>query len=81
MQESRLLGNFVLDGAVLSEAEKHEILAALQSISSTIEAQNSVVLDKLSALFDVDTESWLPVIYYPALKIRPQIRKSFRTEN
>ena len=57
----RLLGNFVLDRAVLSEAEKHEILAALQSISGTVEAQNSVVLDKLSALFDVDTESWLEV--------------------
>lgn len=57
----RLLGNFVLDRAVLSEEEKHEILAALQSIGSTTEPQNSATLNKLSALFDVNTESWLEV--------------------
>lgn len=54
----RLLSDFVLDKTVLSEEEKHEILAALQSIG---EIQNSSTLDKLSALFNVNTESWLEV--------------------
>lgn len=57
----RLLGNFVLDRAVLSEAEKHEILAAIQSINGTGVVPSSAILGKLSALFDVSTESWLEV--------------------
>lgn len=57
----RLLGNFVLDRTILSEEEKHEILAALQSIGGTGEAQGSAILGKLSTLFAVDTESWLEV--------------------
>lgn len=57
----RLLGNFVLDRTILSEEEQHEILAALQSIGGTGEAQGSAILGKLSALFSVNTESWLEV--------------------
>lgn len=57
----RLLDNFVLDRTLLSEEEKHEILAALQSIGSTGQMRNSAVLAKLSALFNVSTESWLEV--------------------
>jgi len=57
----RLLGSFVLDRAVLSEAEKQEILAALQSIGGTMASPNSGILDKLSALFAVRSESWLEV--------------------
>ena len=57
----RLLGSFVLDRTVLSEAEKHEILAALQSIGGTVGIQDRDTLNKLSALFDVSTESWLEV--------------------
>lgn len=57
----RLLGSFVLDRTVLSEAEKHEILAALQSIGGTVGVQDRDTLNKLSALFDVSTESWLEV--------------------
>ena len=57
----RLLGSFVLDRTVLSEAEKHEILAALQSIGGTVGVQDRDTLNKLSALFAVSTESWLEV--------------------
>ena len=39
----RLLGSFVLDRTVLSEAEKHEILAALQSIGGTVGVQDREV--------------------------------------
>lgn len=56
----RLMNDFVLDKAVLSEEEKQEILAALQSINM---AQNisSQTLQKLSAMFNLRSENWLEV--------------------
>ncbi len=56
-----LLNDFVLDKAVLSEAEKQEILAALRSIHITRNMNGSRTLQKLSALFQLHSENWLEV--------------------
>lgn len=56
-----LLNDFVLDKAVLSEAEKQEILAASQSIHITRNMDCSRTLQKLSALFQLHSENWLEV--------------------
>ncbi len=55
-----LMDDFVLDKAVLSEAEKQEILAALQGLGAA-EGQGADTLNKLAALFDTGGESWLEV--------------------
>ena len=56
-----LLNEFVLDKAMLSEEEKQEILAALQSIHITRNMDGSRTLQKLSALFQLHSENWLEV--------------------
>ena len=56
-----LMNDFVLDKAVLTEEEKREILAALHSINSTNNIDNRQILQKLSAIFNVSSESWLEV--------------------
>lgn len=56
----QLLDGFVLEKAILSETEKRMILEALQSLSA-IEAADNSVLKKVSALFQMQTESWFEV--------------------
>lgn len=56
-----LMNDFVLDKTVLNEEEKREILAALHSINSTNNIDNRQILQKLSAIFNVSSESWLEV--------------------
>jgi len=56
-----LMEDFVLDKAVLSETEKQEILAALQSLNNTHSIGIDDTLSKLSAIFGVRTENWLEV--------------------
>lgn len=56
-----LLHDFVLDKALLSENEKQELLAALQSISATGYTSSKETLTKLSALFHLDMGDWLEV--------------------
>lgn len=56
-----LMNDFVLDKAVLSETEKQEILAALQSLNATHNFEDATTLSKLSAIFNVSTENWLEV--------------------
>lgn len=56
-----LMNDFVLDKAVLSEAEKQEILMALQSINTAQNKSASQTLQKLSALFQLNSENWLEV--------------------
>ena len=56
-----LLNDFVLDKTILSETEKQEILAALQSIHITRNMDGSRTLQKLSALFQLHSENWLEV--------------------
>lgn len=58
-----LMNDFVLEKAVLSEGEKQEILAALQSLNATGYINNNATLDKLSALFQIGSENWLEVDY------------------
>lgn len=57
----RLMKDFVLDRAVLSENEKQEILTALQSVYTAQDGNRSQTLQKLSAVFRVESENWLEV--------------------
>ena len=57
----RLMHDFVLDKAVLSQEEKQEILTALQSINVTRNISESPTLQKLSAMFRMGSENWLLV--------------------
>lgn len=56
-----LMKSFVLNKAVLSEGERQDILTALQCLNVTQNINNSGTLDKLSAIFHVNPESWLEV--------------------
>jgi len=56
-----LMNDFVLDKAVLSEEEKQEILTALQSLKTAPNTDNSQTLQKLSAIFHLNSEDWLEV--------------------
>ena len=56
-----LMNDFVLNKAVLSEEEKQEILAALQSVNSTDNIDNNQTLEKLSAIFNMSSENWIEV--------------------
>ena len=56
-----LMKGFVLDKAILSEDEKHEILTALQSIQAAQSSDSSQTLQKLSAIFNLSSENWLEV--------------------
>ena len=56
-----LMNSFVLDKAVLSVAEKQEILTALQSLNATKSLDSNNTMDKLSAIFNVRTENWIEV--------------------
>lgn len=56
-----LMNDFILDKAVLTEEEKREILIALHSINSAGNIDNSPILQKLSAIFNDRSESWLEV--------------------
>ena len=57
----RLMNDFVLERAVLSEEEKQEILLALQSINTAQNQSGSQTLQKLSAIFQQGSENWLEV--------------------
>ena len=57
----RFMNGFILDKAVLSEEEKQEILTALQGINAMQNTGGSQTLQKLSAIFHLDSEDWLEV--------------------
>ena len=56
-----LMDHFVLDKAILSGEEKQEVLALLQSLHTMRDTDGDRTLQKLSALFQADAESWLEV--------------------
>lgn len=56
-----LMSNHVLDKALLSETEKKEILTSLQSMKAAEGINNEAVLQKLSAVFQMDLMNWLEV--------------------
>lgn len=56
-----LLDNFVLDRTILSERERQDILAALQSLAATGNTCDKVTLDKLSAIFRLPGDNWYEV--------------------
>lgn len=56
-----LLHDSILDRAILSDPEKQEILAAIQSISATGYDSGEEMITKLSALFHINMGNWLEV--------------------
>lgn len=58
-----LMDNFTLDRVILSKEEKQEVLTALQSIHAAPDMEYSPVLSKLSALFQMQSNTWLEVDY------------------
>lgn len=56
-----LLDSFVLDRALLSEGERQEVLAALQSLTAAGNALDRDTLHKLSAVFRLPAENWYEV--------------------
>lgn len=56
-----LMSDFVLGKAMLSEKEKKELLAALQSLTVTGDTYSDSLLEKLTALFSAPSESWFGV--------------------
>lgn len=56
----RLMRGFVLNNAVLSQAEKQEILSALQSLHA-VKPDSSETIQKLSAVFHLPAEDWIEV--------------------
>lgn len=56
-----LLSGFVLNKAVLSQHEQQEILSALQGLSVLNGVYKGDVLEKLSAIFNVNFTDWLEV--------------------
>lgn len=56
-----LMPDFVLGKVMLSEREKKELLAALQSLAVTGNIYPDSLLEKLSALFSAPSESWFEV--------------------
>ncbi|HCT91268.1 MAG TPA: YafY family transcriptional regulator [Lachnospiraceae bacterium] len=56
-----LMKDFVLDKAVFSNEEKQEILTALHSLQAAQNIGSSRTLQKLSAMFHLDSENWLEV--------------------
>ena len=55
------MDDFVLDKTILSKEEKQEILTALQSINFAQNINSSQTLQKLSAIFHLNSENWLEV--------------------
>ena len=56
-----LLPEFVLNKSILNEKEQHEILSALQALSSVQGSETDQVQQKLSALFNKKMTNWLQV--------------------
>ena len=56
-----LLPNFVLNKSILNEQEQHEILSALQGLTSIKTDESGNVLKKLSAVFNKSAVNWLEV--------------------
>lgn len=61
----RLLEDFILNKAVLSEKEQKEILIGLQSLSATQYPDTNLVLSKLSSIFKKQDMSWIEVDFSP----------------
>ncbi len=57
----RLMNGFVLNKAVLSKEEQQEILMSLQSINTIQNIEKSQTLQKLSAIFNLNSENWFEV--------------------
>ncbi|MDE5933386.1 MAG: YafY family transcriptional regulator, partial [Lachnospiraceae bacterium] len=56
-----LMNHFVLDRAMLTEEEKQDILSALQSVAAAGNKGGEATLEKLSALFQIQSENWYEV--------------------
>ena len=57
----RLMNHFVLDRALLTESEKRDTLSALQNVAAAGSKGGEAALEKLSALFRMQSENWYEV--------------------
>lgn len=64
---------FVLDKAVLSDEEKQEILLAMQSLS--IAQNNDEIIRKLSAIFNLNTDNGLKLIFQDGVRLHSDNKK------
>ena len=66
-----IMQDFVLDKSLLSEAEKEQILMALQGISATENNQSEELLIKLGGLFQSKVTNWIEVDFRSGTRILP----------
>lgn len=59
----RLLDNYILNRAVLSEEEQKAILSALQGLEATTGTRGEALLTKLTGMFRQQNESWIEIDY------------------
>ena len=57
----KILDNFILNKAVISEEEQNQILIALQSLASTSRLETGDTFTKLSSLFEKTDANWIEV--------------------
>ena len=68
-----IMQDFVLDKSLLSEAEKEQILMALQGISATENNQSEELLIKLGGLFQSKVTNWIEVDFSEWYKNTPKL--------
>lgn len=73
-----LLSGFVLNKAVISEREKEKIISALQGLAILSAGSETDILEKLSALFQVNSVNWLEVDF-SRWGDKPRDNKKFET--
>lgn len=67
-----ILNDFVLDKLLFSEAERQQILMALQGINAVSEEHSEELLTKLGALFQARVTNWIEVDFSGWAQIKPK---------
>lgn len=67
-----ILDNYVLDKSLFSEAEREQILMALQGITATDGKNTNELLVKLGAIFHLNATNWIEVDFSDWVQNKPQ---------
>lgn len=67
-----ILNDFVLDKSLFSEAERQQILMALQGINAVSEEHSEELLTKLGALFQARVTNWIEVDFSGWVQNKPE---------
>lgn len=67
-----ILNDFVLDKSLFSEAERQQILMALQGINAVSEVHSEELLTKLGALFQARVTNWIEVDFSSWAQNKPK---------